>query len=181
MAEKTINTDVFHGQFLERFTKDGRRIYGYIVTLLPNWADVDDVFQDTSRVLWEKFAEFEPGTDFFAWACRVAQYEVMSFRKRQQRSKLIFSDDFLRTVAELAERRADLLNAQHQALLDCLSRLKDNERQLIRRRYAPGETTKSVAKALGRSRDAIYKAIARIQDKLLDCVRRESAKESRTG
>ena len=114
MAEKNNDTDALHGQFLDHFSKEARRIYGYILTLLPNWADADDVFQDTNRVLWEKFPEFEPGTDFFAWSMRVAQYQVMNYRQKQQRSKLVFSEDFIQTVAEKAEQEADLLNTQHQ-------------------------------------------------------------------
>ena len=45
-----------------------QRVFSYILTLLPNVADAQDVLQETSIVLWRRLAEYEPGTDFTAWA-----------------------------------------------------------------------------------------------------------------
>ena len=46
--------------FLPLFLKNERRLYAYILTLLPRRADADDVLQETSLVLWDKFDETEP-------------------------------------------------------------------------------------------------------------------------
>jgi RNA polymerase sigma-70 factor (ECF subfamily) len=51
-------------EFVQLFAQSSRRIYAYIRTLVPNQADAEDVFQETSKVLWEKFADYEIGTDF---------------------------------------------------------------------------------------------------------------------
>jgi len=66
-------------EFVQLLTAHQRSLYLYIITLLPNPADVDDVLQSTNMVLWSKADEFVPGTDFGAWARRVAHFEVLAF------------------------------------------------------------------------------------------------------
>jgi RNA polymerase sigma-70 factor (ECF subfamily) len=39
-----------HDQFVERFIRCQARIYAFVVTLLPNRADADEVFQQTSLI-----------------------------------------------------------------------------------------------------------------------------------
>ena len=51
-------------RFTEQLECHHRRLYGYIFTLLRNHQDAQDVFQQTSLVLWEKFDEFRPDTNF---------------------------------------------------------------------------------------------------------------------
>ncbi len=55
------------------------RVYTYTRTLLPNAENARDVLQETNIVLWRKRNEFKPGTDFVAWACKVAYYQALSF------------------------------------------------------------------------------------------------------
>ena len=63
--------------------------------------DAEEVFQNTSVVLWNKFGEFEPGSNFFAWASRVAYYEVLNLMKQRRRSRT-FSDEALELLASEA-------------------------------------------------------------------------------
>ena len=66
-------------EFVRLLTGQQRQLYLYIIALLPNPTDVDDVLQATNMVLWSKADEFEPGSDFGAWARRVAHFEVLAF------------------------------------------------------------------------------------------------------
>src|SRR5688572_23508061 len=45
-------------QFLRLFLENERRIYAFIVSILPNLSDAEDVLQETSLILWQKFAQF---------------------------------------------------------------------------------------------------------------------------
>ena len=42
------------------FVKNQRRIYGYILTVVPDCNEADDLFQQTSLVLWEKAGVYWP-------------------------------------------------------------------------------------------------------------------------
>ena len=159
-----------YDEFVDLFSRNARRVYGYVYTMLPRWADADDVFQETSRVLWQKFEEFRSGTDFFAWARQVARYQVLYFRQRQQRSRVKFTDAFLEAVAATAADNAEQLEAEQRALAECMEKLKARQREIITLRFAPEATTQSVAAQLGMTTDAVYKALSRIQATLLECI-----------
>ncbi len=47
-----------HEQFARAFVQHQDRVYGYIVTMLPNRHDAEDVFQQTSLILWGKWDQF---------------------------------------------------------------------------------------------------------------------------
>ena len=53
-------------------------LYAFILTLLANADTAKDVLQETNLVLWRKNEEFEAGTHFFAWARRIAEFQVMA-------------------------------------------------------------------------------------------------------
>ena len=59
-----LNSD----QFMELFVTAQSQVYGYIATLLPNRADADDLFQQTSLVLWRKREQYDPSRAFLSWA-----------------------------------------------------------------------------------------------------------------
>ncbi len=163
--------------FVGLWTAHARRVYSYILSLVPNVADAEDIFQETSTTLWEKFDTFRPGSDFAAWACRTAYYKVLTHSKR--RGELPLSEAFLAAVSEEVSQMADLLDAQHVALAECLGKLPARDRQLVELRYGPGGSAKTLAAQVGRSVPAIYKALQRIHDALFTCIRRKLAAEER--
>jgi RNA polymerase sigma-70 factor, ECF subfamily len=158
--------------FLRLFLENERRVYGYILTLMPNRADADDVLQEASMVMWEKFDEKLPPHDFAAWGCRIAYYKVLDFFKKSRRSRVCFSQPMLdRLVETIAEHGSSLqLDERRDALADCIDKLNARDRELLTRRLAAGATTQSAAADLSRSVDAVYKALARIRRALFDCV-----------
>lgn len=160
--------------FLRLFLQNERRLYAYILTLLPHRADVDDVLQDASLVMWDKFDERQPPDDFAAWGCRIAYFKILDFYKKNRRSRVCFSQVLLERLAETAvEQAATLqLDERREALAACLEKLSARDRDLLARRFSVGATTRSTAAAVGRSVDATYKALSKIRQALFDCVNR---------
>ena len=64
-------------EFVRLFVAHEGRLRAFIRALLPTWADVDEVMQETSLVAWRKFARFERGTNFMAWAATIARFEAL--------------------------------------------------------------------------------------------------------
>jgi RNA polymerase sigma-70 factor (ECF subfamily) len=172
------STDELRGGFFPLYVAHQHRIRAYILTLVPNRDDADDLFQETSAVLWEKFAEFTEGTDFVAWACQVAFWKVANHRKKQARSRIMFDD---RVFSLLAERTVELtprLDARREALSECLGRLAERDRQLVLLRHEPGGNVERAAQVTGRTLLAAYKALQRIRKSLFDCVSLRLIEES---
>ena len=53
-------------------------------------------------------------TNFNAWACRIAYFRVLNYRRKKSREKLVFDDDVL---DYLAERQEDRLAEIHNILV----------------------------------------------------------------
>jgi RNA polymerase sigma-70 factor, ECF subfamily len=168
--------------FLAQFLKAERRIFAYILTLLPHRTDAEDLLQQASLIMWEKFDAQDPPRDFVAWGCRIAYFEVRDHRRTLRRSRVIFSDAMLERVAQaLADRAIELrLDERREAMLHCLGKLQRRDRELLAERFREGATARSAAERVGRSVDAFYKAMARIRRLLDDCVTRTLASEGRS-
>src|SRR5262249_17265094 len=139
--------------FPRLFLQTERRRYAYILTLLPNRADADDVLQEASLVMWDKFDEEHPPDDFTAWGCRIAYFKVLDFCKKRHRSRVVFSQPLLERLAETAAETAATLqlDGRRHALAGCLGKLSPRDRGLLGRRFADGAPVQSPAAQVGRS------------------------------
>ena len=156
------------------------KIYAYIFSMVPNFADADDIMQEVTVALLHRFLDFQIGTNFLAWARKVALYEILKFRKKQNRQPLSFSEETLQAIAAYVEKEGGHTDQMLDVLGQCLAKLNIREQQLIVLRYEDGATTQSVAEKLGVSIYSIYRAIERIQGILLRCVHRTLAMEKTT-
>ncbi|HUT88278.1 MAG TPA: sigma-70 family RNA polymerase sigma factor [Thermoguttaceae bacterium] len=154
-----------------------RRVFLYALGLVSNAADAEEILQETNLVLWRKFDQYQPGTDFARWACRIAHFEVLKFRERRAQQRRLFTSEFIEALAVDSEESLDELDARREALAACLEKLRKNDRQLVLRRYQERATTRSVAEALGRSVQGTRKSLHRIRMALLACIERTLAAE----
>ena len=167
-----------HDQFVEQFVRCQDRIYAYVATLLPNRADAEEVFQQTSLVLWKKWQQFDPGRDFVRWACGMAHHEVRNFlRKHAGRGRVYLSEDVLAEVAHARLEIHDVLESRRRALRHCLDQLPPGNRELLERCYAGKDSIKAIAEDLGHRPNALYMILKRLRRALFDCINRVLAAE----
>ncbi len=177
-VDPTVADKVRNEEFLRLYTTAQRRIHAFVSTFVANPADVDEVMQETSIILWRKFAEFRSDADFTRWACGVAKLEVLRLR-RTTRSVLPLEDDVLERIAAEQLDARERLDARHEALEDCLEKLRPVDRELVRQCYESGQTSRAVAEELGRPVDAVYQSLHRIRRVLHECIDRAVAAEER--
>ena len=60
-------------RFDEQFSRCYRYIFRYIVALVPNQADADDVFQETSLAILQSWQDYDSTRPMVPWACGIAQ------------------------------------------------------------------------------------------------------------
>jgi len=157
-------------QLVTLMTKHQRQIFAYIYALVPNRYDAEDLLQETSVVICEKFDQFEEGTDFVAWGCQIAYWRIRYSRQKYARSKVVFNQELLDAVAQTASEMTPELDERHVALANCLAKLPLRDRELVLTRYEPGNGVEQAARRSGRSLQAAYKALTRIRKLLMDCV-----------
>lgn len=167
-------------QFAQLLGRCQRRVFLYALALVHNAADAEEVLQETNLVLWRKFDEYQPGTHFDAWACRIARFEALKFRQRKGTNQRLFSDQFVESLASCAEAELEHADRRRTALAGCLARLSDKDRQLVLFRYQEKATTQSVAESLGRSVQGTRRSLHRIRTTLLECIERTLLAEERS-
>jgi RNA polymerase sigma-70 factor (ECF subfamily) len=165
-------------RFVRLLGQNQRRIFLYVMNLVPNWNEAEEIVQETNLLLWREFDRFQAGTNFAAWACKIAFHQVLGWRKRRQRERLSFSPAFLEAVAAEAADSAELLEERSRALSGCIERLPPHQRDLLRLRYSESRRIEAIAEQLGRTTDAVYRALSRIRQTLHDCVTRTLRQET---
>ena len=183
LADQSSDSGTTHPpteEFVQLFSRSQRKVYLFILSQVANPFDAEDILQETNLVIWKKYTSFEPGTNFSAWACQIARYEVLKSRERKYRDKLLFSDEFVSIIATEVELNAELLERRRDALVKCIRRLRPGDRELIQKRYTPGENGKGLAKTLGRPANSVYQSLGRIRRSLYECINRTLAAEARS-
>ncbi len=157
-------------RFVTLYSASQRNISAYVMLLLRNVSDTDDVIQEVATLLWEKFDEFEHGTDFLAWAIAFARFKVMSHMRNKKKRERVFSNELIETLSDVAETQVQRSNLRADALGKCLELLKASDRKLIEMRYEDGGSVKVVAKRTGTNINSIYKILNRLHERLLRCI-----------
>ncbi|QDU59963.1 RNA polymerase sigma factor CarQ [Planctomycetes bacterium Pan216] len=158
-----------HQQFAERVVRNQHRVFRYIVSLVANRADAEELFQQTCLTLWEHWDRYDPALDFLPWACGIAHNHVRNFRRRKEHRQVQLDAD----VVELLARRSEAVLSRESdgvaALRDCLETLPDASRSVIQGYYS-GRTVREIAALRDATPNAIYKMLDRIRVALHECV-----------
>jgi len=159
-------------EFVRLMTEHQGRLFAYIFSLLGNPDAANDVLQEVNVVLWRDSREFRPGSNFKALAFRVAHFQVMAWRQRQIRDRLVFEDDLLEALATGAREVDEMFDRRQERLTHCLEKLTPEHREMVRKRYADGTPLQSIAAERGTTANAIMQALFRIRQRLMTCVSR---------
>ena len=161
------------------------RLYGFVLSLVGNRDEADDVLQNVNVVLLRKQSTFQPESNFGGWAMQIAYLEVQSHRKRNSRARQRLSDVAVEILAETARQDNSAMGhggweAHRGALRQCLDLVPDRQRQLLELRYG-GQSVESLSDQLGRSIGSISQTLYRVRNRLAECIRRRLAVEARNG
>ena len=150
-----------HGQYIELLTTHQSRLFTFLYAHVLNMADAEDLYQQVALVLWEKFDQFTPGTDFGAWAIRVADLTIKNFLRGKRRSKVFFSDEVIERIIDYqTAAQPRQVMARTEALQGCLKRLPRSDRELVEQCYGSDTKIKDIAESLGRSGCGVHVAVS---------------------
>jgi RNA polymerase sigma-70 factor (ECF subfamily) len=161
-------------EFLALMLPHQQSIRNFIYSIHPDAGDLDDIMQDTAISLWEKFETFDSGREFLPWAMRLAYFEVLRFRKKRSRDRLVFSDELVEVLAGEAPQH-DQADPVRVALDSCLCRLDARSRAVIEARYGQGTSITELAAARNESVHRLYRILEKVRGTLVSCVRRKLA------
>lgn len=164
-------------EFVAQITRCQRQLHAFIVSMVWNPAEADDVLQETNLVLWEKVAEFDASRPFLPWAMRFAQLQAMAWLKRHRRAteRFVFDDALAKLLADEAAMHEPEFDARQHALATCLQKLTPEQQLLIARRYEPGASVNAMAQAANSTAKAVSDRLRRIRQALLECIEKTLA------
>ncbi|WP_425399363.1 sigma-70 family RNA polymerase sigma factor [Aeoliella sp.] len=175
-SEKQTNRAKLDSDYMRLWAANQRRVHGFILTLLPYGLDADETLQEVSITAWEKYADVAndiagSSEAFVKWACAIARFKALDcIRKRSSSGRIVFSDELVEELAILQESQAEYLESRNDALIGCIAKLSERDRNLLRGRYESEMSVKQIATAVGLSVRSVYASLQRIRLSLLRCV-----------
>lgn len=168
--------------FVKLLLEQQTALRAYIVSLMPGSDDAEDVLQNTNVVVWEKMAEFTPGTEFRAWLFAIARNMVKAqFRANKRHLSPSVDEELMLAIDEVWSQRPDQDVTRKQRALDrCLELLRPLEKNLISVRYTKGNNLENYAKQIGRPADSLRTTLSRVRGKLRLCVDKRLTMEGAT-
>ncbi|MBL9093109.1 MAG: sigma-70 family RNA polymerase sigma factor [Planctomycetaceae bacterium] len=167
--------------YVRLVSRHDRELATYVYSLVGHGADAEDVLQEVKVTLWKQFAKFEPGTNFLAWARKIATNQVLNYRRSEKRRPTApFDEQFIEAVAAEIDRRAEALDGRSSALKTCLAKLPEVDRKIVVWRYYDDCGIEEIAAKTRRSTEAVYQVLSRIRNKLSECVSRQVSQSQST-
>jgi len=156
--------------FNELFLRHQRDVFAYIVTLVPDRNDAEDVFQQTCVALLENQKEYDPQRKFFPWACGFAHNAVRRHRRAHHRERLSLSDAVIEALATVQSKSAQIIEARIELLSDCLGELPAEKREFLMCCYSSDGSLDGLAAQLQIETNTLYKRLERIRRVLFECM-----------
>lgn len=174
MAPDIATPDQTHALFLELISQHQNQLFGFLLAAVRNRADAMDLYQQTLLVLWKKFDSFEQGTNFSAWAFRIAEIEVRRYRHDPEKTRIGFNEHAVALVADAMHDDAEsgLFQARQEALPKCLAKLSAPDRELIEQVYSNQKRVIDIAAETGRIPQSVTNSLRRIRRALFRCIER---------
>lgn len=159
-------------EFLSLLRSNEKKIFGHILLFVPNRALAEEIMHETLLVMWRKYPEYKQGSNFSAWGVTIGRFLVMEYYRRESRSIVHFSTDALENISEVSESSNvfDAFDDRLEALKECLKKLPEELRQILRLRYEQKTSIKEIAEKLERPTSSLYKRISRVHVQLQQCI-----------
>ena len=150
-----------------------------ILAQVRNFTIAEEIFQEVALVVAEQWGDFQPGTNFLAWARQIARNKVIAYYRDRQRPEFQFSPEAMANI-ESASASGNLSTAamQLEDLRDCIAKLNEQAAALITQRYHDGHDCERIARESGRTLTSVHMMLSRIRSRLADCVRAKRNKET---
>jgi len=172
-------TKTDHRQFLRLFLPAQAVLKAYLLAATGDLHAADDLLQEVSSVLFEKFPEYDERRPFRPWAIGIARLEILKWRQRLARSREVLSAEAFTALADATADHAEEIDERTAHLTWCVERLHAKTRSMLRLRYWRALSIRQVAEHLGKSVAAVEMALVRARRWLGRCIekRRHGGRE----
>ncbi len=149
-------------------------LYGFVFAAVRNHHDAEDLLQDVCQAIVHSRSQFQPGTNFGAWAREIARRRILEFARKRGRSHHFVRSETLDALADAAARveTEEPFDAYRGALQECLKKLQGLLAQVVLLRYGERLEVARIAEQTGKTLQATYALLKRARAALRECVDR---------
>jgi RNA polymerase sigma-70 factor (ECF subfamily) len=167
MTESLQNPD---SELMLKITACQGKIFALAISMLGDHEAASDIQQETNLVIWGKAEEAKQVDNFSAWALKIAYFQIKNYRRKEQRSMLLFDSDVMELLAEDTSEFVGTMDDRLSALQTCMKGLPEQHRHLLEERYHHGMSVKDIAVRVSRSANNIGVMLFRIRTQLHNCI-----------
>lgn len=158
--------------FHQLYQETDKTVYGFILSILKNPQDAEEVMQETYMKIWTSAASYKPQGKPLAWIFTIARNLCyMKFRDQKRMADLGPDQDSWEEPGAYfppLENMADAL-----VLRTALEILKEDERQIVLLHAASGLKHREIAAALGMPLSTVLSKYSRAVKKLKQYLKEE--------
>ncbi len=158
--------------FLQLYQNTDRTMYSFILSILKNPQDAEEVMQETYMKIWTSAASYQSKGKPLAWMFTIARNLCyMRFREQKYRSDVRLEDLSGEERGEVCPQIEDA--ADKVVLKAALEILKEEEREIVLLHAAAGLKHREIAQGLGMPLATVLSKYNRAMKKLEKYLREE--------
>jgi RNA polymerase sigma-70 factor (ECF subfamily) len=160
-AEQDIVQGILFGHpgcFEELHSRFRGRIYGFALKRLADPAEAEDVTQEVFLQVHRSLASFQGRSTLLTWMFGIAHNQVCRrFRRKSAPSVSLDDAEAIELASEdlLPDRQLELARVLRGCVDAVDTQLSDAQRQVFYLKFAENRSTKSIARHLGKSNQAV--------------------------
>ncbi len=156
--------------FLHFFRRAETDLPAFIGSVIRDAHAREDIFQEVSRTLWQKFDDYDLDRSFGAWARGIASNKILEARRRSARFPLLFPPETVELIAQAFDETESPAADREAALKLCLEALPPRSRQILSARYDQRQPCEQIAQTTGSTLKAIHQTLSRLRRTLHRCI-----------
>ncbi|MDD2456127.1 MAG: sigma-70 family RNA polymerase sigma factor [Kiritimatiellae bacterium] len=163
------------------FVQHMPQLRAFVLSLMPDFSQVDDIIQDAFLTVTAKAADFQEGTNFKAWVFTIARFRVLKAMNAMDRAFLPLSEDVIEKLAAAIPDQASGYDRKLSLLEQCLKKLAPQARRMVEMRYYEALKPAAIAELLGVGVNGVSVLLSRSRVVLRACVEQKLQADSRFG
>jgi RNA polymerase sigma-70 factor, ECF subfamily len=168
--------DQHHSEQLARLWTESQPVVGaYILSLLPDFHQAEDVLQQVAVSLVREFDKYDPARPFLPWAMGIARnLALKSKREFAKGAEHVLGEALIDQIQDAFQEPSDTWGTVRKVLRTCIRKQPQKVLELLRWRYAYDLKPADVAVKMGITAATVRVMLHRAREVLRRCIKKNS-------
>ena len=155
---------------LRHYIEEDSVVRAYVYSVTRGHRDTEDVIQEVWQVACVKIGDYDRTRPFRGWVMGITRLELMKWRQKMARSRIILAPDLVEMLADTAETHREELDMRSHYLRECIALLPENSRRILQMKYFRAMKIEAIATHVKKNIAAVEMSLVRIRRSLRVCI-----------